>query len=110
MNRAELLEGVVNAIQGQLDLIRSDFGDRPSDKEVQSLAERFCAMDDDAQAKFFVEVAAIMDRWPMPPSHGRSMQCWFIGRHLATCSCSTEAGREVIRDIFNSMEHKRETA
>jgi hypothetical protein len=110
MNRKEL-EAVVDAIQGQLDLVRSDFGDRVSDKEVISLAERFCQMDDDAQAQFFCKVAAIMDRWPTGPglSHGRSGQCYYIGRHLATCTCSTEAGRELVREIAGAMGYDDRT-
>ena len=104
MTRSEL-ESVVNAIAGQLDLLRADFGDLPSDVEIQSLAERFAAMDDDAQAQFFCKVAAIMDRWPRAQgSHGRDGQCWYIGRHLATCECSTEEGREFIRMIHHAME------
>lgn len=107
MKQAEL-EKIVSVIAGQLDLIRSDFGDRTSEQEIQSLADRFAAMDDDAQAQFFCKVAAIMDRWPKDQgSHGRDGQCWYIGRHLATCECSTEAGRELIRMIHDSMEHRR---
>jgi hypothetical protein len=100
------LRSCVEVIRGQLDLIRSELGEEPSDKEIRNLAESFCAMDDDCQAKFFVEVAAVMDGWPAQ-SHGRDQQCWYIGRHLATCTCSTEAARDVIRTIASAIGYDR---
>ncbi len=67
---------------------------------VRTIAETFCRMDDDFQAKFFVEVAKIMSTWNSPMSN----QAYYIGRHLRECDCSTEESRSFIREIFHSME------
>ena len=105
MSRAEITVAI-GVIRGQLDLMRSALGESVSDRDVRSLAEQFAAMDDDAQSKFFCEVAAIMDGWPVAQgSHGRSGQTWFIGRHLATCECSTESGRDFVREVCRAMEN-----
>ncbi len=61
------------------------------------LALAFCQLDDDAQAKFFVEVARIIHTWPDPIA--RHLQVNAIGNHLRTCSCATFAARELIRDL-----------
>lgn len=68
---------------------------------VAHLAAIFCDWDDDTQAKFFVEVAKIMDAWGPGKLDG---QCWYIGGHLRNCSCSTDEAREFIRSIVNGME------
>lgn len=69
----------------------------------RQLAELFCDMDDDAQAQFFVECAAVMEEWP---AHARLMQLHLVGEHLRDCKCSTDEGRELVRNIFASMEHR----
>lgn len=66
---------------------------------VEQLAAAFCEMDDDAQAKFFVECAKIAAAWPP----GRD-QFFDVGHHLRTCSCSTAEARELIRRIVAGME------
>lgn len=63
------------------------------------LAEIFCQMDDEEQAQFFIEVSKIFSTWP----GGGGMQTYVIGRHLATCECSGEIARDLIRDIANSI-------
>lgn len=55
------------------------------DARASELAELFCAMSDDGQARFFVRVAEIMHTW----GHANSeMQLAYIGNHLRTCECS----------------------
>jgi hypothetical protein len=68
----------------------------------ESLAEEFCKLDDDTQAQFFTHVARIMASWPVVA--GAVFQAHAIGRHLATCECSTEAARELIRNIVSAMD------
>lgn len=68
---------------------------------IRTLAEIFCAMDDDRQARFFVEVAAIMESWGVGKADS---QAWFIGGHLRNCKCSTEQARELIRSLANGLE------
>jgi hypothetical protein len=71
---------------------------------VAQLAQAFCDMDDDAQAQFFVHCARIALAWPTGGTHlGASWQWFTVGRHLATCDCSTEEGRDMVRDIYLAM-------
>jgi len=73
------------------------------DIDLDLLAKCFAHLDDDSQAQFFVKVAAIAAKdYEAPPE----TQWWYVGRHLRTCECSTEDGREVIRSIYHAMEHK----
>lgn len=65
------------------------------------LAAQFCAMTDDAQAQFFVHVARVMGSWGSAAMDG---QLSYIGRHLRTCECSTEAAREWVRGLAAFME------
>lgn len=83
-------------VRAQADRLLAALGDDLPDSAVQPLAVEFCKLDDDQQAKFFVEVARIMDVWG--PGK-RDTQAWYIGRHLATCHCATEEGREFVRMI-----------
>lgn len=78
--------------------------------EAEALAEEFCKLDDDTQAKFFVHVARIMSTWDGFGSASAYMQASFIGRHLATCECSTEEARELIRNIAAAMDTPVEQA
>ena len=66
---------------------------------TEQLAAAFCELDDDAQAKFFVECARIAAEWP--PHFD---QFYEVGRHLRTCDCSTPAARELVRRIVAGME------
>lgn len=70
---------------------------------LEQLAGLFVELDDDSQAKFFVEVARLMGSWT---PHERNMQEFYIGRHLRDCSCSTEDGRYFLRNIVNAMAHE----
>jgi hypothetical protein len=62
---------------------------------VDDLAAAFCELDDDAQARFFVEVARLFAEWP----HGGRTQVLAIGGHLTTCQCSTEEARDFVRGL-----------
>jgi hypothetical protein len=68
---------------------------------VRALAEAFCDLDDERQAEFFIEVAAIARQWP---AGGASMQFWRIGRHLATCPCATDDARELVHDLAAGVD------
>ena len=68
---------------------------------VEQLAGLFSELDDDAQAKFFVEVARIMQSWT---PYERDMQAAYIGRHLRDCECSTESARELVAEIARAMQ------
>jgi hypothetical protein len=68
---------------------------------LDQLAGLFIELDDDAQAQFFVKVAALMQSWT---EHERNMQAHYIGRHLRDCRCSTEEARELVTEIFRSMQ------
>jgi hypothetical protein len=67
---------------------------------VEQLAGLFAELDDDSQARFFVEVAKAMATWTL---HERYMQAIYIGRHLRDCTCSTEDARELLREIVGAM-------
>ena len=67
--------------------LAEEIGDRVDDTAIASLAQGFCQLNDDQQAKFFVEVVKIAETWGdsiNPAAH----QAYAIGRHLKTCSCS----------------------
>lgn len=67
----------------------------------EQIAEAFCELDDDAQAKFFVEVARLAREWGAVNS---AMQPHYIGRHLRDCECSTDDAREFILAIAYGMQ------
>lgn len=71
---------------------------------AEDIARAFCDLDDDAQAQFFVHCARIAEEWTVAPGSYRGMQWFNVGRHLRDCDCSTEEGREMIRDIASAME------
>ncbi len=71
------------------------------DIDVQYLAAQFAALTDDAQAQFFCFAAEILG-----PNAGT--QAWFVGRHLMTCHCSTDAGRDFVREIVRTMDQVTE--
>lgn len=70
---------------------------------VEQLAGLFSELDDDAQARFFVEVARVMQSWSVL---ARYSQPFDIGRHLRDCTCSTEEARDLIRAIADGMQAK----
>lgn len=59
------------------------------------IAQAFCDLDDDDQAQMFIEAARIARGWDEP----QTVQWYRVGRHLATCSCSTWEARELVRNI-----------
>lgn len=66
---------------------------------VNHLAEQFAALTDDAQAQFLCMAAAKIKN-PVD----RANQAFYVGRHLATCECSTQAGRDFVNDIAAAMK------
>lgn len=71
------------------------------DLDLDTLAKAFAGLDDDSQARFFVKVAAIAAQTYKSP---QETQWWYVGRHLRTCECSTEEGRDLIRSIHYALE------
>ena len=65
---------------------------------IEQLAGLFADLDDDSQAKFFVEAARLFGS-----QHVRDTQAFYIGRHLRDCGCSTEEARDFVRGIAESM-------
>lgn len=66
------------------------------------IAAAFCELDDDAQARCIVEIARIMRAWDRPGAF--DFQTHAIGRHLATCECSTEDARDFVRYVYWAIE------
>ena len=70
--------------------------------DVETVAKWFSGLSDEQQADFFIEVAKLAQAWP---GHGND-QWWFVGRHLRTCSCSTDEAREMVRSLHSGLTHK----
>ena len=68
---------------------------------IEVAAQWFAGLNDDEQSKFFVEVARAAESFP----YRQETQWLAVGNHLATCECSTENAREMIRGILYGMEH-----
>lgn len=69
---------------------------------ARELAEAFCELDDEAQAQFFIECAAIASTWCSTPTSmnlGADWQWYLVGKHLATCACSNDDARDMVREI-----------
>lgn len=64
------------------------------------LAEIFADMSDEQQAQFFIDLAEDAKSWPT----GGHMQWYLVGRHLATCSCSTYEARELVAAIARGAD------
>lgn len=77
---------------------------RDIELSIDEAAEWFSGISDDDMAQFFCKVAEHAKHWPAP-SFGPDYMWYLVGQHLAKCSCSTEDGRNMIRYIFESMEH-----
>lgn len=69
------------------------------DLTPRQLAEAFAELMDEAQAQFFIEVAAIAQGWDGPAGY----QWALVGGHLATCACSTQAARDMVRDLADGI-------
>ena len=72
---------------------------------AEDIADAFCQLDDDAQAQFFVHVAAIMRAWPEPGGH--HMQNLYIARHLRDCEFVTAGARGWLGDPVDSMREAK---
>ena len=94
------LELVIIALQQQIDVLCEMAGDPPA-AMIQAIAQSFCRMNDDQQAKFFVAVATIMGRWK---GGTMSNQAYYIGKHLRDCACSTGDAREFVRTMSTAMD------
>lgn len=69
----------------------------------RELAEFFCSMDDEKQAQFFIEAASIAAKWETNEQGlGADWQWYSVGRHLRTCSCSTEEARDLVKSIADA--------
>lgn len=68
----------------------------------RQIAELFCEMNDEDQAQFFIETAAIAATWKT--DMGTGWQWWRVGRHLLNCSCSNEEARELVREIARGCQ------
>ncbi|KKN41455.1 hypothetical protein LCGC14_0723260 [marine sediment metagenome] len=88
--------------------IIDEIGEREDDTAIAPLAKAFCNLDDDQQAKFFVEVVRIAGDWGT--SNAAEHQALAIGRHLKTCSCSTEGARDFIRSIEYGIGREEDAA
>jgi len=79
----------------------------PIQLTVADLAAAFCELDDDSQARFFVECARIgrtFEQSANSPGRGDLWQWSAIGRHLATCTCATDGAREMVRIIAENAQ------
>lgn len=73
------------------------------DLNVELAAQVFANLDDEQQADFIIQVAEIAKGW----GPGKAWYQWFtIGRHLATCDCSTQEARDMILEIARGIEFK----
>lgn len=72
---------------------------------IDDAAQWFAGLTDDEQAKFFVAAVAHFKKGLDRPDALAESQWQAIGNHLATCECSTEEAREMIRSIMYGMEH-----
>jgi hypothetical protein len=70
------------------------------DLTVEMVADWFCDLSDEKQANFFIACGERAKSF----RGGSTMQWHYIGRHLATCECSTFEARTMIEDIFNGMK------
>lgn len=78
------------------------------DVDMTTLAKIFWGMNDDQQARFFVEVARIAKEdleKRNASSYGAHMQWHYIGGHLRECDCATDEARSMIREISHAMDH-----
>ncbi len=93
MRHAKLAEMIEQSLR-QLEAIRSELsGDMGTDAQGSEIARQFARMDDDHQAKFFVEVAKHMNGWG---AGKMEQQLYSIGKHLRTCECSTPEAIELV--------------
>lgn len=68
--------------------------------DVEFLAKQFAALSDDAQAQFMCFAARELG------CVAAERQAFFMGRHLATCGCSTQGGRDFVNQIAEAMNYQ----
>ena len=74
---------------------------------IELVAQWFANLDDDAQARFFVAVCEEAKKWPKGSgglNFGPSYQWYLIGSHLRNCACSSDAARDMIREMHGGLE------
>lgn len=62
-------------------------------------AQWFSNLDDEAQADFFIKVAELSKPWGAL----WTQQYYLVGRHLATCQCSTDEARQLVESISEGL-------
>lgn len=67
--------------------------------DVQVAAKWFCGLSDEQQADFFIAVAKEAESWDQPQWD----QWWLVGKHLRTCSCSTDEARELVHHLYRGL-------
>lgn len=70
---------------------------------LEQVAAWFANLDDDSQARFFVEVAKAAKNWKSNSGLGASWQWYQIGSHLKNCECATEEAREIVRAMHEGL-------
>lgn len=75
------------------------------DLTPQVLARGFCALYDEDQAQFFIEVAKIAKSWTEKNerSFGADWQWHSVGRHLATCACA-HGSLEMVETVLYAIQ------
>jgi hypothetical protein len=78
---------------------------------AQAIATEFAHMADEGQADFFEHVARIFKSWDdRPDGHGGYGQQLSITRHMATCECVTEVGREWVHELSRALLYQQKRA
>ena len=67
------------------------------------LAEQFCDYDDEAQAQFFIEIARIIKTCD---NAGGTIHWLSVGRHLSTCTCSTQDARDLVYEMARDISFR----
>lgn len=68
--------------------------------DIETAAKWFCGLSDDEQCRFFVSVTDEASKW----DRGQDYQWWLVGSHIRNCECSSDAAREMIREMHNGLQ------
>jgi len=74
--------------------------------DIETAAEWFAGLDDDQMCKFFVKIAQEVQE-TYPTSSAANNQWYYLGGHLRSCECSTEAAREMIKAWAHWIDHSK---
>ena len=85
--------------------IWSSRDETPEKVTTRVLAAVWWGMTDEEQADFFEDIAK---RAEASGYHNMSQQAYYIGRHMATCSCCSHVGREFLEDIVAAWKPQGE--